>query len=65
MEIPAQASDLVRWRQFPQSRDKANEVLSIVRTPQNATKLAALAETSSNVHVIQGDLDDVSSLKVK
>ena len=47
-----------------QSKDKDNKVFAIVRNPSTAVKLAPLAEASPNVHVVQGDLDDVASLKV-
>ena len=40
-------------------------VFAVVRSPQNATQLQALADASSNVHVVKGDFEDVASLKVR
>ena len=40
-------------------------MFAVVRTPATATKLAALAASTSNITIIKGDLTDPESLKVR
>ena len=47
-----------------QSQNPDNQVFAVIRNPRTAAKLEALAQMSPNVHIVHGDLDDVSSLKV-
>ena len=49
----------------PQSRNSNNVVFGLVRNPASAPELVALQKSRSNVHILQADVTDRTSIKVR